>query len=278
MDTPATRVEPAPGSLAVEIRHSAMLLGGALGLMGLRAAAPPAHDPAGQLTPVSSAMGSGGTCRSCGTHPGAAGPGREAPGAVVVDATLGLGGHSAALLERFGALRLVGVDRDPEALGSPATGSRRTRDRATLVHAVYDEIPTVLAAARLRAGAGRAVRPRGLVAAARRGRPRLRLRAGRAAGHADGPEPGRHRSRGPQHLPGGRAGAGAPGVRRGAVRPPDRRRGRPRAGRGAVHRHCPAGRAGARRRSRRPPGVPAGTRPSAPSRRCASRSTASWTR
>ncbi len=34
MDTPATRVEPAPGSLAVEIRHSAMLLGGALGLMG----------------------------------------------------------------------------------------------------------------------------------------------------------------------------------------------------------------------------------------------------
>ncbi len=34
MDTPATRVEPAPGSLAVEIRHSAMLLGGARGLMG----------------------------------------------------------------------------------------------------------------------------------------------------------------------------------------------------------------------------------------------------
>ena len=34
MDTPATRVEPAPGALAGEIRHSAMLLGGALGLMG----------------------------------------------------------------------------------------------------------------------------------------------------------------------------------------------------------------------------------------------------
>ena len=34
MDTPATRVEPAPGSLAGEIRHSAMLLGAALGLMG----------------------------------------------------------------------------------------------------------------------------------------------------------------------------------------------------------------------------------------------------
>ena len=34
MDTPASTAEPAPGSLAVEIRHSAMLLGGALGLMG----------------------------------------------------------------------------------------------------------------------------------------------------------------------------------------------------------------------------------------------------
>ena len=39
-----------------------------------------------------------------------------------------------------------------------------------------------------RAVAGRAVRPRRLLAAARRGRARLRLRAGRAAGHADGPD------------------------------------------------------------------------------------------
>jgi hypothetical protein len=34
MDTPAPTVEPAPGTLAAEIRHSALLLGGALGLMG----------------------------------------------------------------------------------------------------------------------------------------------------------------------------------------------------------------------------------------------------
>lgn len=34
MDTPAPTVEPATGALAAEIRHSALLLGGALGLMG----------------------------------------------------------------------------------------------------------------------------------------------------------------------------------------------------------------------------------------------------
>ena len=39
-------------------------------------------------------------------------------------------------------------------------------------------------------GGRRPVRPRRLVAAARRGRPRVRLRPGRAAGHADGPDPG----------------------------------------------------------------------------------------
>lgn len=39
------------------------------------------------------------------------------PGATLVDATLGLGGHAEALLERVGPVgRLVGLDRDPEAL------------------------------------------------------------------------------------------------------------------------------------------------------------------
>ena len=43
------------------------------------------------------------------------GPALEAPGAVMVDATLGLGGHSSALLQQFPDLRLVGIDRDPRA-------------------------------------------------------------------------------------------------------------------------------------------------------------------
>ena len=72
-------------------------------------------------------------------------PAVEAPGAVVVDATLGLGGHSAALLERFGALRLVGVDRDPQALAIAGDRLAPYGDRATLVHAVYDELTAVLA-------------------------------------------------------------------------------------------------------------------------------------
>jgi 16S rRNA (cytosine1402-N4)-methyltransferase len=65
--------------------------------------------------------------------------------AVVVDATLGLGGHSEALLAEFPGVRLIGIDRDPAAL--KLTGERLAPygDRATLVHAVYDELPEVLA-------------------------------------------------------------------------------------------------------------------------------------
>ncbi|MET0673832.1 MAG: 16S rRNA (cytosine(1402)-N(4))-methyltransferase, partial [Microbacterium pygmaeum] len=37
-------------------------------------------------------------------------------GAVLVDATLGMGGHSEALLERFPDVNLVGLDRDQDAL------------------------------------------------------------------------------------------------------------------------------------------------------------------
>ncbi len=71
-------------------------------------------------------------------------PAVDAPGAVMVDATLGLGGHSAALLERFGSLRLVGLDRDPQALALAGERLAPYGDRATLVHAVYDELAEVL--------------------------------------------------------------------------------------------------------------------------------------
>ena len=66
------------------------------------------------------------------------------PGAVVVDATLGLGGHSEALLRRHGALRLVGLDRDTDALAHSRTRLAAYAERTTLVHAVYDELPEVL--------------------------------------------------------------------------------------------------------------------------------------
>jgi 16S rRNA (cytosine1402-N4)-methyltransferase len=72
-------------------------------------------------------------------------PAVSTPGAVVVDATLGLGGHSAALLERYPQLRLVGLDRDTEALARSQDRLAPWADRTTLVHAVYDELPDVLA-------------------------------------------------------------------------------------------------------------------------------------
>ncbi|WP_336662125.1 16S rRNA (cytosine(1402)-N(4))-methyltransferase RsmH [Leucobacter sp. USHLN154] len=59
---------------------------------------------------------------------------------VIVDATLGMGGHSEALLDRFPRLTVIGLDRDTEALELAGARLRRFGDRAIRVHAVYDEI------------------------------------------------------------------------------------------------------------------------------------------
>jgi len=74
------------------------------------------------------------------------GPACAADGAVLVDATLGLAGHSLALLTAHPGLRLVGLDRDPDAR---AEATRRLEaagvaDRASVVPAVFDELPDVL--------------------------------------------------------------------------------------------------------------------------------------
>lgn len=71
-------------------------------------------------------------------------PALAGEGAVVVDATLGLGGHSEALLAEFPGVRLIGIDRDPAALELSRERLAPYGDRATLVHAVYDELPEVL--------------------------------------------------------------------------------------------------------------------------------------
>jgi 16S rRNA (cytosine1402-N4)-methyltransferase len=83
-------------------------------------------------------------------------PALDTPDAVLVDATLGLGGHADALLTAHPALTLVGLDRDPAALERSGTRLARHGDRVHLVHAVYDELPDVLT----RLGFG----PRGSVA------------------------------------------------------------------------------------------------------------------
>ncbi|WP_028851009.1 16S rRNA (cytosine(1402)-N(4))-methyltransferase RsmH [Thermocrispum municipale] len=65
--------------------------------------------------------------------------------AVLVDATLGLGGHADALLSEHPSLRLIGLDRDPEALDRSRDRLARHGSRVHLVHAVYDRMPEVLA-------------------------------------------------------------------------------------------------------------------------------------
>jgi 16S rRNA (cytosine1402-N4)-methyltransferase len=72
-------------------------------------------------------------------------PALDRPEPVHVDFTLGLGGHAEAVLERFPAATLVGLDRDPEALAHARHRLARFAGRTHLIHAVYDELPAVLA-------------------------------------------------------------------------------------------------------------------------------------
>lgn len=65
-------------------------------------------------------------------------------GAVLVDCTLGLGGHSEAVLERIPTARVVGIDRDTAALALAGERLAPFGDRFAGVHAVYDELPEVL--------------------------------------------------------------------------------------------------------------------------------------
>lgn len=71
-------------------------------------------------------------------------PALEKPGAVVVDTTLGMGGHSHAMLTRFPGLTLVGLDRDTEALALAGERLAAFGERAKLVHTEYDGIGRAL--------------------------------------------------------------------------------------------------------------------------------------
>jgi 16S rRNA (cytosine1402-N4)-methyltransferase len=67
-----------------------------------------------------------------------AGPG------LLVDATVGLGGHADALLRAQPGFRLVGLDRDPQALAGAADRLREHGSRVHLVESSFDRLPTVL--------------------------------------------------------------------------------------------------------------------------------------
>lgn len=64
----------------------------------------------------------------------------DGPG-IIVDATIGMGGHALALLAASGTdVALVGFDRDPDALALAGRRLAAFRDQVHLVHAGYDEL------------------------------------------------------------------------------------------------------------------------------------------
>jgi 16S rRNA (cytosine1402-N4)-methyltransferase len=69
----------------------------------------------------------------------------DGSGAVLVDATLGAGGHAERFLTELPGLRVIGLDRDPSALDIAAARLAPFADRITLVHTRYDGLVAALA-------------------------------------------------------------------------------------------------------------------------------------
>jgi len=66
------------------------------------------------------------------------------PDGTIVDATVGLGGHSEALLERYPGIRLLAIDRDPEALERSRERLSRFGDRVSLVRGRHESLIDIL--------------------------------------------------------------------------------------------------------------------------------------
>lgn len=67
-------------------------------------------------------------------------------GEVYCDCTLGGGGHSEAILAAAPGCRLIGVDRDLEALAAARARLARFGERATFLHGSFGDLPELLAA------------------------------------------------------------------------------------------------------------------------------------
>jgi 16S rRNA (cytosine1402-N4)-methyltransferase len=73
------------------------------------------------------------------------GPALSGPSAVLVDCTLGLGGHSEAFLKAFENLTIIGIDRDQSALALAAKRLAPFDERVKFFHGTYDQIAEAIA-------------------------------------------------------------------------------------------------------------------------------------
>src|SRR3954466_11065223 len=72
----------------------------------------------------------------------------------LVDATIGLGGHAEALLDRYPSARLLGIDRDPQALAASAARLERFGNRVTLAQGRHETLIDILKKQNIESGAG----------------------------------------------------------------------------------------------------------------------------
>jgi 16S rRNA (cytosine1402-N4)-methyltransferase len=63
---------------------------------------------------------------------------------IVIDATLGLGGHTRALLAKFPLLKVIGIDRDESAIAIARENIAPFDDRLIIAHTTYDQIAEIL--------------------------------------------------------------------------------------------------------------------------------------
>lgn len=72
-------------------------------------------------------------------------PALEGDGAVLIDGTLGLGGHTEAFVERFAHLRVLGLDRDRDALDHAKARLARFSDRVRFAQVRFDDMAIAMA-------------------------------------------------------------------------------------------------------------------------------------
>lgn len=71
-------------------------------------------------------------------------PALRKPGAVMVDGTLGLGGHAELVLQQIPEVTVIGIDRDPQALKLASERLSIFQHRFRAFHSTYDRIPEVI--------------------------------------------------------------------------------------------------------------------------------------